>query len=58
MSLTVKAVEAAKPQERPYKLTDGGGLYLFVAPTGLKSWRATMRRTANSARGPMAATRA
>ncbi|CQR36252.1 hypothetical protein THICB1_80137 [Thiomonas arsenitoxydans] len=26
MSLTVKAVEAAKPQERPYKLTDGGGL--------------------------------
>lgn len=40
MSLTVKAVEAAKPQERPYKLTDGGGLYLFVAPTGLKSWRA------------------
>ncbi len=40
MSLTVKAVEAARPQERPYKLTDGGGLYLFVAPTGLKSWRA------------------
>lgn len=31
MSLTVKAVEAAKPRERPYKLTDGGGLYLFVA---------------------------
>ena len=24
MSLTVKAVEAARPQERPYKLTDGG----------------------------------
>ncbi|CUA96351.1 tyrosine-type recombinase/integrase [Thiomonas bhubaneswarensis] len=40
MGLTVKAVEAARPQERPYKLTDGGGLYLFVAPTGLKSWRA------------------
>ena len=45
MSLTVKAVEAAKPQERPYKLTDGGGLYLFVAPTGLKSWRANYAQT-------------
>lgn len=40
MSLTVKAVEAAKPQERPYKLADGAGLYLYVAPTGLRSWRA------------------
>ncbi|BAP87608.1 integrase family protein [Burkholderiales bacterium GJ-E10] len=43
MSLTVKAVEAAKPRKQPYKLTDGVGLYLFVAPTGLKSWRANYR---------------
>ncbi|MGE4243652.1 tyrosine-type recombinase/integrase [Ramlibacter sp.] len=40
MPLTVRQVEAAKPSERPYKLTDGQGLYLFVAPTGSKSWRA------------------
>lgn len=40
MALTVKAVEAARPQERPYKLADGQGLYLYVAPTGLRSWRA------------------
>ncbi len=40
MSLTAKVVEQAKPQARPYKLADGNGLYLFVAPTGLKSWRA------------------
>ncbi|MBU6514091.1 MAG: integrase arm-type DNA-binding domain-containing protein, partial [Betaproteobacteria bacterium] len=40
MGLTAKAVDQAKPRERPYKLSDGGGLYLFIAPTGLKSWRA------------------
>ncbi len=40
MPLTARMVEQAKPREKPYKLTDGGGLYLFVASTGLKSWRA------------------
>lgn len=43
MALTAKAVEAAQPQERPYKLSDSGGLYLYVAPTGAKSWRANYR---------------
>jgi integrase len=40
MTLTVKAVEAAKPREKGYKLADGQGLYLFVTPAGGKSWRA------------------
>jgi hypothetical protein len=40
MSLTVRAVEAAKPREKGYKLADGQGLYLFVTPAGGKSWRA------------------
>ena len=40
MTLTAKAVEQAKPKDTPYKLADGAGLYLYVAPTGLKSWRA------------------
>lgn len=40
MTLTARQVEAAKPKEKPYKLADTGGLYLFVAPSGLKSWRA------------------
>lgn len=40
MGLTARAVEQAKPRERAYKLADSAGLYLFVAPTGLKSWRA------------------
>lgn len=43
MTLTVKQVEAAKPKEKPYKLGDVAGLYLYVAPTGLKSWRANYR---------------
>ncbi|WP_016832092.1 tyrosine-type recombinase/integrase [Herbaspirillum lusitanum] len=29
----------AKPKDKPYKLSDGGGLYLLVAPTGGKGWR-------------------
>ncbi len=37
--LTDAGVRAAKPKERAYKLTDGGGLLLFVAPTGSKLWR-------------------
>lgn len=40
MSLTVRAVETAKPKDKPYKLTDEKGLYLFVSPAGGKSWRA------------------
>ena len=37
--LTDAAVRAAKPRERAYKLTDSGGLVLYVAPTGSKLWR-------------------
>ncbi len=37
--LTDTAVKNAKPKTKPYKLADGGGLYLFVSPTGAKLWR-------------------
>jgi integrase len=37
--LTATQVNNAKPKEKPYKLTDGGGLYLEVMPTGSKLWR-------------------
>ena len=37
--LTDKAVAKALPAERPYKLPDGGGLYLYVTPAGTKVWR-------------------
>ncbi|MFV0284594.1 MAG: tyrosine-type recombinase/integrase [Castellaniella sp.] len=44
MALTVRQVDAAKPKDKPYKLGDSGGLYLYVAPTGLKSWRANYQQ--------------
>ncbi|SEM73713.1 Site-specific recombinase XerD [Sphingomonas gellani] len=37
--LTNAAVKAARPRAAAYKLTDERGLHLFVAPTGLKSFR-------------------
>ena len=43
MKLTDKAVIAAKPAEKNYKLSDGGGLYLEVMPSGAKSWRLKYR---------------
>lgn len=33
----------AKPGERPYKLSDGGWLFLVVNPTGSKLWRMAYR---------------
>ena len=29
----------AKPKDKPYKLSDGNGLYLEVKPNGVKAWR-------------------
>lgn len=37
--LTDKAVKSAKPKDKPYKLTDGNGLHLFISPSGSKLWR-------------------
>lgn len=37
--LTDIQVKNAKPRDKPYKLADGGGLYLEVTPTGSKLWR-------------------
>ena len=33
----------AKPRDKPYKLTDGKGLYLEVKPNGVKAWRYRFR---------------
>lgn len=41
--LTAAAIKNAVPRERGWKLWDGGGLFLFVAPTGSKSWRLKYR---------------
>ncbi len=35
MPLTDTALRNAKPQTKPYKLADGGGLFLLVQPSGV-----------------------
>jgi integrase len=42
--LTQLQVRNAKPRDRPYKLADGGGLYLEVTPAGGKHWRLKYRQ--------------
>lgn len=37
--LFVTGIEAAKPRDKPYKLTDGSGLHLLINPNGSKLWR-------------------
>ena len=41
--LTEAAAKQAKPKDKPYKLPDGGGMYLEVMPTGSKYWRLKYR---------------
>lgn len=36
-------VKTAKPKDAPYKLTDGGGMYLLVEKNGGKYWRLAYR---------------
>lgn len=37
--LTDTEIKKAKPDEKDYKLFDGGGLFLLIKPTGGKLWR-------------------
>lgn len=43
MPLTDIKVKTAKPIDKAYKLTDGGGMYLLVKPNGSKYWRLKYR---------------
>jgi hypothetical protein len=43
VELTEIRIRAAKPQEKPYKLTDGRGLHLLVTPGGSRLWRIRYR---------------
>ncbi|HFZ8993827.1 TPA: tyrosine-type recombinase/integrase [Citrobacter freundii] len=43
MKLTATEIKAAKPKDKPYKLSDGGGMYLEIFPNGTKSWRMKYR---------------
>ena len=37
--LAAVTVKQAKPKGKPYKLSDGGGMYLLVNPNGSRYWR-------------------
>ncbi|AMP36820.1 tyrosine-type recombinase/integrase [Ralstonia solanacearum] len=37
--LTPTRLNNAKPKDKPYKLVDGGGLFVLVSPGGAKNWK-------------------
>jgi len=43
MALTDVQVRNARPRERVFKISDGGGLFLMVNPSGSKLWRLAYR---------------
>lgn len=43
MQLTEFAVRKAKPREKPFRMSDGGGLHLLVQPNGSKLWQMRYR---------------
>ena len=43
MALTDLEVKRAKAADKPYKLSDGGGMFLLVQPNGAKYWRLAYR---------------
>ena len=43
MALTDTAIRTAKPRNKPYKMADEKGMFLYVTPTGGKLWRLKYR---------------
>lgn len=43
MALTTVTASQAKPKDKPYKLADEKGMYLYVVPKGFKYWRLKYR---------------
>ena len=41
--LKAKQIELARPGEKPYKLTDGDGMFLLVDTKGGRYWRMDYR---------------
>lgn len=43
MALTDASIRSKKPADKQYKVSDAGGLYLLVKPSGAKLWRVKYR---------------
>ena len=43
MPLTDTAIKNAKKREKPYKLSDGGGLHVLIGTDGSRYWRLAYR---------------
>ena len=43
MKLNNTLCKNAQPKDKPYKLSDGGGLYLLIKPNAAKHWRLKYR---------------
>lgn len=39
MPLTDTVIKQAKPRDKPYRMSDSGGMYLWITPSGGKLWR-------------------
>lgn len=44
MALSDSTIRNARPKEKPYKIADGGGLYVEISPSGGKLWRQKYRK--------------
>ena len=56
MPLTDVRIRSLKPANKPHKYSDGGGLFLFIPPSGSKLWRMAYRfegKAGSSASGPI-----
>lgn len=47
MPLSEAVIRQAEPRPKPYKISDGGGLYVSVQPGGSKLWRFKYRHEGN-----------
>ena len=50
MKLNDRQIKNTKPAEKPFKLNDGKGLYLYINTSGGKLWGVIFRITANGKR--------
>ena len=57
MALTDREIRKIEPRKALVKLSDGGGLQLWVMPDGAKRWRLAYRYNGNKRPSPSASTR-